>query len=423
MEGAGQSRFRAMGRALKHRNYRLFFYGQGASLIGTWITKVATSWLVYRLTGSALLLGVVGFAGQVPTFVFSPIGGVLVDRSNRHRILVITQAASMLQSVLLAWFTLRGTITVGHIVVLQLFQGAIGALELPARQSFVVEMVEDRADVPNAIALNSTIMNGARLLGPAIAAVLIGFIGEGGCFALDAVSYLAVLASLLAMHVRPRVIAARTTHVLTDLWEGARYVTRPGPIRSILLLVALVSLTGVPTTVLMPIFAAKVYGGGPHTLGMLMSSIGVGAVVGALWLASRQGLKGMGLVLCVAGLVFGAGLVAFSRTSSLPLALLLLMIAGGGMMVQMATANTLLQSLVDEDKRGRVMSFYALAFFGMAPFGQLASGWAGAHMGAQTTVLIGGALTQFAGLVFLSDLPAFRAAARRSIAANAAVTS
>jgi MFS family permease len=406
------STLKAMGRALRHRNYRLFFFGQGTSLIGTWLTRVATSWLVYRLTDSALLLGLVGFAGQIPTFLVAPIAGVLVDRWNRHRVLVVTQALAMLQSALLAYFALTHTITVWHVLVLAAFQGFINAFDTPARQAFVVEMVEAREDLANAIALNSSMVNGARLLGPSVAGLLIAAAGEGICFAIDAVSYLAVLASLLAMHVRPRERARAERHILTELREGFRYVASFAPIRSILALLALVSLTGIPYTVLMPIFAGPILGGGAHTLGLLMGASGVGAVTGALWLASRRSVLGLGRVLTIAGAIFGVGLVAFSFARWLPLSMALVAVAGGGMMVQMAASNTLLQTFVDEDKRGRVMSFYTMAFFGMAPFGSLAAGWLGERIGAPATVLYGGLATLAGVGIFARKLPELRALLR-----------
>jgi MFS family permease len=407
---AGQrgSTLSAMGRALGHRNFRLFFLGQGTSLIGTWLTRVATSWLVYRLTKSALLLGLVGFAGQIPTFLVAPVAGVLVERWDRRRLLVITQALAMAQSTLLAIFALTGTITVWHVLVLCVAQGLINAFDTPARQAFVVEMVDDRAALPNAIALNSSMVNAARLLGPSIAGALIAVVGEGYCFAIDAVSYAAVIASLLAMRLRPHRPKPAQARVLADLREGFAYVASFAPIRSILLLLALVSLTGVPYMVLMPIFAARVLHGGPHTLGWLMGASGVGALGGVLWLASRRSVLGLGRVLPLAGAIFGVGLVGFSLSGSLWLSLLTVMVTGGGMMVQMAASNTLLQTLVDEDKRGRVMSFYTMAFFGMAPFGSLLAGWAAEHVGAQATVRWGGVAVLVAVALFARKLPELR---------------
>jgi MFS family permease len=397
-----------IGRALRHRNYRLFFVGQGISLVGTWITKVATSWLVYRLTGSALLLGTVAFAGQIPTFVLAPLAGVLVDRWDRHRVLVVTQALAMIQSALLAAFALSGTITVPILLVLSVLQGLINAFEMPARQSFVVEMIEAREDLPNAIALNSSLVNGARLLGPSIAGVLIAAFGEGWCFAVDAVSYLAVLASLLAMRVERRTRSRQPARVLVELREGFRYVANFAPIRAILLLLALVSLVGIPYVALMPIFAGVVLHGGPHTLGVLMGASGLGAVTGALWLASRQSVLGLGRVLVIASLAFGAGLIGFSLSRTMWLSVPFMVVTGAGMMVQMAVSNTLVQTLVDEDKRGRVMSFYAMAFFGMTPFGSLMAGWLGDRIGAPRTVLVGGLLTLLAAAAFARRLPALR---------------
>jgi MFS family permease len=401
-----------MGRALRHRNYRLFFFGQGTSLIGTWLTRVAQSWLVYRLTGSALLLGIVGFAGQIPTFLLAPLAGVLVDRWDRHRVLVVTQVLATLQSALLAWFALRGTITVWHVLALSAFQGLINAFDTPARQAFVVEMVDRREDLPNAIALNSTMVNGARLLGPSVAGILIAMVGEGWCFFIDALSYVAVIASLVAMRLRPRPEPKPPRRVLVELREGLHYASSFAPIRAILLLLALVSLTGIPYTVLMPIFASQVLKGGPHTLGFLMAATGVGAVIGALWLAARTTVLGLGRTLSVAGALFGAALIAFSFSRAVWLSALLLMLAGGGMMVQMAASNTLIQTMVDEDKRGRVMSFYTMAFFGMMPFGSLAAGWLGARIGAPATVAWGGVATVLAVLVFVRKLPELRRQAR-----------
>ena len=398
----------AMGRALRHPNYRLFFFGQGISLVGTWITRVATSWLVYRLTGSALLLGTVSFAGQIPTFVLAPLAGVLVDRWDRHRVLVVTQVLAMLQSAALAVLALTGLITVPLVLALSIVQGVINAFDVPARQAFVTEMVTAREDLPNAIALNSSLVNGARLVGPAVAGVLVAAVGEGWCFAVDAASYVAVVGSLLAMRVTPRVRTRPQAHVVTELVEGFRYVRSFAPIRAILLLLALVSLTGMPYTVLMPLFASEVLHGGPHTLGLLMGAAGLGALVGALWLASRASVLGLGRVLVFAGAAFGAGLIGFALSRSMWLSVPLMIVTGGGMMMQMATSNTLVQTLVDEDKRGRVMSFYAMAFFGMTPFGALAAGALADRFGAPTTVLLGGVVTLVAVAAFARKLPELR---------------
>ncbi len=405
-----------MSRALRHRNYRLFFAGQGTSLIGTWLSRVAMSWLVYRLTHSAFLLGIVGFASQMPTFLLAPLAGVLIDRWNRHRVLVATQVLAMVQSALLAVFALTGTITVWHVVVLGSFQGFINAFDTPARQSFVVEMVESRDDLPNAIALNSSMVNGARLIGPSIGGVLIAAVGEGWCFAADAASYLAVIASLLAMRIAPR--PARTTgaHVLVELRDGLRYIAGVVPIRSILLLLALVSFTGIPYMVLMPIFAGQVLHGGPHTLGLLTACSGAGAVAGVLWLASRRGIMGLQRVICLAGGAFGAGLLGFGFSRWIWLSVPLMVVTGAGMMVQMAASNTLLQTLVEDDKRGRVMSFYTMAFFGMMPLGSLAAGVFGSRIGAPATVAWGGVATIVAVLMYAYKLPGADRVARSSSA-------
>ena len=398
----------AMGGALRYRNYRLFFAGQGISLIGSWLTRVATSWLVYRLTGSALLLGLVAFAGQVPTFVLAPFAGVLIDRWNRHRILVVTQVLAMVQSALLAGFALSGTITVAHVFALSILQGLVNAFDMPARQSFVVEMVESRENLPNAIALNSSLVNSARLIGPSVGGVLIAAFGEGWCFAIDAVSYIAVIASLLAMRVVPRPRQASRAHVLAELRAGAAYVARFAPIRAILLLLALVSFTGVPYIVLTPIFAAEVLGGGPHTLGLLMATSGVGALCGALWLASRKTVLGLGKTLVITSSVLGAGLIGYALSQWVWLSLVFLLAIGAGMVISMGASNTILQTVVDEDKRGRVMGFYAMAFFGMAPFGSLAAGALAERFGAPATVLGCGVATLVGTALFARKLPELR---------------
>ena len=389
-----------LGRALRHRNYRLFFVGQGTSLVGTWITRVATSWLVYRLTGSALLLGVTGFAGQLPTFLIAPFAGVLVDRWSRYRVLVVTQVLSMLQSALLAAFAFGRAITVWHVLALVALQGLINAFDTPARQAFVVEMVEDRQDLPNAIALNSSMVNAARLVGPSVAGVLIAAFGEGWCFAIDAVSYVAVVASLLMMRIAPRPPRTATSRVLEELSEGFRYVARHVEIRSVLLLLALVSLVGMPYMVLLPIFAQKILHGGPHTLGALTAASGLGAIGGALWLASRKDVVGIERVIVLGGATFGVGLVALGLSRFVWSSIAIMVVTGAGMMVQMAASNTLIQTRVHEDKRGRVMSFYTMAFFGMAPFGSLASGMLAHAIGAPTTVIAGGVATVLAVSAF-----------------------
>jgi MFS family permease len=399
-------------RALRHRDYRLFFGGQSVSLVGTWITRIATSWLVYRLTGSALLLGVVGFCGQIPSLVLTPFTGVLVDRWNRHRILVVTQVCSLLQSAALAVLTLTGVITVEHVLVLQLLQGVINAFDTPARQAFVVQMVEDRADLPNAIALNSSMVNGSRIIGPSVGGVLIAAVGEGWCFALDALSYVGVLASLFAMRVSRAAPPRASTRMIEELHDGFRYVAGFPPVRTALLLLALVSMMGMPYTVLMPVMATTVLHGGPHTLGFLMTAAGVGALGGALYLASRHTVVGLGRVMMLATLTFGAALVAFALSRALWLSLLVLPLAGAGLMIEMASTNTILQTLVEERLRGRVMAFYAMAFLGTAPIGSLLAGALASRIGAPATIAVGGTVVLLAGLWFARRLPALVALVR-----------
>ncbi|HEY5443225.1 MAG TPA: MFS transporter [Pyrinomonadaceae bacterium] len=395
-------------RALAHKNYRLFFAGQSISLIGTWMTRIATAWLVYRLTGSALLLGVVGFAGQIPSFLLGPLAGVLVDRWNRQRLLVITQVLAMFQSLALALLTMTGLIKMWHVIVLSVLQGLINSFDMPARQAFVVEMVEKREDLANAIALNSSMVNAARLLGPSIGGVVIAAAGEGWCFMIDAVSYIAVIASLLAMTITARVIQpTKDANVFQQLREGWSYATHFAPIRNVLLLLALVSLVGMPYTVLMPVFANDVLHGGPNTLGLLMAASGVGALVGALFLAARKTVLGLGKFIPLMAGAFGAGLIAFSFTRVLWLSLALMVVTGLGFMVQMAVSNTVLQTIVDEDKRGRVMSFYTMAFMGTAPFGSLLAGSVADRIGTPHTLLCGGIGCILGALWFattLSDL-------------------
>ncbi len=401
-----------MGRAFRSKNYRLFFIGQGTSLIGTWISRVATSWLVYRLTDSALLLGAVGFAGQLPTFLLAPFAGVIVDRSDRHRVLVLTQACAMVQTSLLAVLALSHAITVWHLLALQAVGGVVNAFDTPARQAFVSEMVERKEDLPNAIALNSSLMNGARLVGPSIAGVLIALVGEGLCFGIDALSYLAVIASLVAMNVAPRVIEPDRPRFFAALRDGFRYVSGFRPLRALLLLLAVTSFTAMPYTILMPVFAGTVLGGGPNTLGLLMGAVGVGAIAAVLWLASRPSVRGLGNVVMAGGYAFALGLLLFSFSPWLWLSVPVLAVVGAGMMLQMAASNTLLQTLSDEAMRGRVMSFYTMAFFGMVPFGSLAAGAFADRYGAPMTVRLGGVVMIAAMTAFAHKLPELRALVR-----------
>jgi MFS family permease len=393
--------------ALRHRNYRLFFGGQGISLIGTWMQRIAMWWLVYRLTNSPFLLGVVGFTGQIPIFLLTPFAGVLADRMNRQRVLVVTQTLAMIQAFILALFVLTGTIAVWHIIFLSIFLGLIDAFDMPVRQSFMVEIVQTK-DLGNAIALNSSIVNSAQLLGPSIAGLLIASMGEGMCFLLNGISYLFVIVSLLAMKITSKKMETQNTHVLQGIREGFSYAFGFTPIRSVLLLLALVSLIGMPYRVLMPVFARDILHGGPHTLGFLMGSSGVGALVGSIYLASRKSVLGLEKWIALATSVFGIGLIAFSLSRVFWLSLFLILLTSFGMMVQFASSNTVLQTIVDEDKRGRVMSFYAMAIRGMAPFGSLLAGGLASKIGAPNTLMIGGVSCILGALVFARKLPLLR---------------
>jgi len=400
-------------RSFGHRNYRLFFMGQGVSLIGTWMQNVALAWLVYSLTGKAMLLGVVGFSSQILTFLAAPFAGVLADRVNKRTLLVVTQSMATLQALILAILTLTkhadGTpvIRVWHIVVLSGVLGLVNGFDMPTRQSFVVEMLEDRADLPNAIALNSFMFNGAQLIGPAVAGVVIKLVGEGTCFLLNAISFLAVIAALLAMKVQPRSAEAAGRRVLHSLKEGAQYAVGHKPILSLLLLLATLSLVGMPYRVLMPVFAKTILHGDSTTYGYLVSAISVGAIIGAIFLASRKSVRGLGKILSVAVALFGAAMLGFSRSTHLWLSVGLLIVTGIGSMSLMASCNTLIQTLVDDDKRGRVMSFYTISFVGLGPFGSLLVGAMAARFGAATAVSINGLGCLAAAFVFWLWLPRF----------------
>lgn len=413
-------------RALRHRNFRLFFGGQTISLIGTWMTRIATSWLVYRLTKSALLLGTVGFAGQIPTFLVAPFAGVWVDRLDRRQVLVWTQTLAMIQSFALAALTLSGRITVTWILGLAVMQGLINAFDMPGRQAFMVQMVGDRADLGNAIAINSSMVNMARLVGPSLAGLVIAATNEGWCFFIDGVSYIAVIASLLMMQLNVPAIRRTATSTFHEMKEGWSYVSGFLPIRTILLLFAVVSLMGMPFVVLMPIFAANVLHGGPHTLGFLMGAMGVGALISALSLAARKSVRGLIRSIPVSATVFGVGLVGFGLSNNFWLSMVMVLIAGMGMMQGMAASNTIIQTLVSEDKRGRVMSYYTMAFVGMAPFGSLLAGTMASAIptapvrflhgivltGAQWTVIINGAVVVLGAAWFFSRLPSLRQVVR-----------
>jgi MFS family permease len=403
-----QNRSRLFLRALRSRNYRLFVAGQGISLIGTWMQQVAMSWLVYRMTGSAMLLGIVGFTSQIPSFLLAPVAGVFADRWEKRHLLLITQTLALTQAALLAIIVLTGIVQIWEIVLLSLFLGMVNAFDIPIRQSFVVQMVDSREDLSNAIALNSSMVHGARLIGPAIAGLLVAGVGEGICFAINSASYLAVIAALAAMRVTPLPPHHQHHDVPQELREGVRYAFGFKPIRTILFVLALVSLMGMPYSVLIPVFAREVLHGGSHTYGFLMAAAGSGAFVGALYLASRRSVIGLGNVIVRATILFGSGIAVFAVSNIFILSMGSLVVAGFGAMTLVASCNTILQTIVDEDKRGRVMSFFTMAFIGVTPFGSLIAGTLAGHIGAKGTLLVGATCCLAAGIFFFRQLPWLR---------------
>lgn len=408
MPDNGPGQISSILRALRYRNYRLFFIGQGLSLIGTWMQQVAMSWLVYRLTGSALLLGVIGFVSQVPAFLVSPFSGVLADRWDRRNMLLITQSLSMVQAFILSAFVLTGTIQVWEIILLSALLGIVNSFDIPFRQSFVVDMVEGKEDLSNAIALNSSMFHGARLIGPSLAGLLIAVVGEGVCFLVNGISYLAVIASLAAMKLTPKQPSSRKRHILHELHEGITYAFTFPPIRALLMIIGLVSLLGMPYVVLMPVFAKVILKGGPHTFGFLMTAAGLGSFTAAIYLASRKSVLGLGRIIPASLGIFGVSIAVFAFSHLVWLSLILLVFAGFGVMLQIASSNTILQTIVDDDKRGRIMSLYTMAFMGMAPFGSLLAGALAGLIGTPITVLIGGISCLIGSLIFACWLPTFR---------------
>ncbi|MCE5325576.1 MAG: MFS transporter [Planctomycetaceae bacterium] len=414
-------RWRTLVRALGHRNYKLFFLGQGTSLIGTWVQRTALAWLVYRMTGSEWLLGVVGFAGSILTFLVAPFAGVLADRVNRRGALILTQVLAMVQAFALGALALSGAIEVWHIIALAAVMGLINAFDIPIRQSFVVEMLEKKDDLPNAIALNSFLVNAAKLVGPVLAGWLIYVLspaqtaaasenyralGEGRAFLINGATFLAVVAALLAMRVRPGPPRPPRRGILHTLREGLNYSMGFAPIRAILLLLALTSLLGTPYTVLLPVFAKDIFHGGPATLGFLTAATGLGALAGGVLLAWRTSARGLGRIMAAASVLFAAALALFALSANLYLSLSLLVVVGFAFMIQMVASNTLLQTIVDDDKRGRVMSLYTVCFMGMMPFGSLLSGWLAHWLGAPGAVLVGAGGCAAAGIAFALRLPA-----------------
>ncbi|MCL1465595.1 MFS transporter [Argonema galeatum] len=401
------TRFRLMLRAFSSRNYRLFFMGQGISLIGTWITQVATIWLVYQLTDSSLFLGLVGFASQIPNFILAPLGGIFVDRWNRHRLLVITQILLMSQSFVLAFLALTGMIHIWHIIILSIFQGIVSALEMPTRQAFVVEMVDNKENLGNAIALNSTLFNSGRLIGPAIAGLLIAAVGSGVCFLIDGISFIAAIASFLAMNIKPKEISVLTNSPWERLKEGFVYSFSFPPIRAILMLLALVSFMGTSYIVLVPVFATKIMHGSADTLGFLMAASGVGAFMAGIYLSSRQSILGIEKLMVLSPIIWGIGLIGFSQSHTFWFSFLMMFLIGFGSIVEFTCCNTFLQTIVDDDKRGRVMSLYIMAF-ATIPFGNLFAGALAEKIGASYTLTIAGIFCILGSAIFAKQLPALR---------------
>jgi MFS family permease len=410
---SGPSRWRTTFRALRHRNFQLFFSGQLISLIGTWMQNIAQMWLVYSMTHSSILLGAIGFSSQIPAFLAAPFGGAVADRWSRHKLVVATQVSSMILAFILAGLTLTHVIQVWHIFVLAILLGIVNAFDIPGRQAFMVEMV-GKEDLMNAIALNSSMFNGARIVGPAVAGILVAKIGEGWCFFANAVSYIAVIAGLLLMKVDspPRIAIGSA---LDNIIEGFQFVRRAVPIRDLMLLLGLVSLVAMPYAVLMPIFADQILHRGANGLGILMGATGVGALLGALSLAMRSGLRGVGRQIGISALGFGIFLIAFSWARTFLLSAALLVPVGFFMMSQMTSSNTLIQAMVPDHLRGRVMAVYTMMFMGMAPFGSLFAGALAKPLGAPLTITIGAVACLCGGVWFLSRLSEFRVVARRMV--------
>ncbi len=395
-------------RSLQHRNYRLFFGGQSISLIGTWMQRIALPWLVFQMTGSEVLLGIVGFAAQIPSFLLAPVAGVLIDRWSRYRVLLVTQVISMIQAGILAWLSLTGSLEIWHIVTLSLILGCINAFDMPARHSFVIDMVENKDDMGNAIALNSLMFNGARLIGPSVAGIVLATTGEGICFLINALSYIFIIISLLAMHVPVNKEKKKETHIFSELKEGLAYAFGFPPIKSLILLLGLVSLMGASYQVLMPVYAKVILHGDSHTFGFLMGAAGAGALLGAVYLASRESVMKLGRLIPASTALLSVGLVAMAFNTSFLISMFLMFFTGLGMMAQTAASNTIIQTITDDDKRGRVMSLYTMALMGTAPFGSLLAGWMAKLLGTPWTIFIGGAICLIGALVFYKRLPALK---------------
>jgi MFS family permease len=399
-------------RALRSRNYRLFFIGQGISLVGSWMTRLATAWLVYRLTDSAFLLGLVSFASQAPSIFLPPLAGVWLDRWDRHKVLIVVQVLAMLQSLALAALTLSDTITIAWIFGLTLFQGLISAVEIPTRQALVVRMIDDRADLGNAIALNSSNFNSARLLGPAIAGAVVSAVGEGYCFLIDGLSYIAVIAGLLSMRLAPETRPAARRDIVGELVEGWQYIARSTPIRSLFVFLGAVGVLSAPYSSLVPLVAGRTLEGGADTLGMLMAASGVGALLCAVRLVLRTSVVGLGRNMTLAVAAFGVSCVLLGISTRLWVSMGLMMVTGFGLMYQVVATNTIVQTIVDDDKRGRVMSYYTIALAGAPPLGALLGGSLASRLGVETTYMLSGSACLAVAIWFWRRLPAIRAAVR-----------
>ena len=405
-------RFKVVFRSLKYRNYRLFFSGQSVSLIGTWMQRIAMPWLVYHMTGSALLLGVVGFAGQIPTLIISPVAGVFTDRWPRYSVLLVTQIVSLIQAAVLAWLCLTGSIQIWEIVVLSVILGCTNAFDVPSRHSFVIDMVENKEDLGNAIALNSLMFNGARLIGPSIAGVMLASTSEGVCFLINAISYIFVIISLLMMRLSIQQTHRKAEKIIRELSDGLRYTFGFAPIKHLLILLSISSLMGMSYSVLMPVFAKEVLHGGSNTYGFLMGAAGFGALMGALFLASRKSVVKLGRIVPASAILFGSALLGLSFSRLFPISLVLMVFIGLGMMMQTAASNTILQTITDDDKRGRVMGFYSMSIMGTAPFGSLMAGGLAKVIGTPWTIFAGGFVNIIGGLFFLRKLPELKALVR-----------
>ncbi len=394
--------------AFRSRNYRLFFVGQGLSLIGSWMTQVAAVWLVYQLSASPWLLGIVGFTSQIPSLVLLPFAGVLVDRWNRHLVIIWTQILSMVQSLTLAVLALTGVVNIWHLIFLSLFQGIVNSFDAPARQAFVPEIIERKEDLANAIALNASMFNGARLIGPAAAGVVLAAYSAGVCFLIDGLSYIAVIIALLAMKLKPRSLKPISGNSLERLKEGFAYTFGFAPIRAIILLLALVSFWGMQYTVLVPIFATKILNGGPDALGFLMAASGIGALFGAVYLSTRKSIVGIGKIIAYSPALMGSAIVGFAVSRVMWISLLMMLLSGVGFILQFASSNTFIQTIVEDDKRARVLSIYTMAFFGVIPFGNLFAGGLANYIGAPNTLILSGVICILGSIYFSRQLPSLK---------------